>query len=165
MSKTYHVERGALTGAGATKAEAKAALERAIDIAVSHRTAAVEKRLDHVIVVSPAATGWECLTVHPDGHVVFRLFAPHTLSRNDIVRSARLNVAQNAWNAEMSADDECQLICAAGLEGKSSELENWIAFQRAYLRSKAEGLSDAAAFDAACRFPASAATHGNRRDP
>lgn len=74
-------------------------------------------------------------------------------TRADVIASVRLNLAQNAWSANVADDDafvaEAFPHARPGTLGgdRAAELRRWIKFQRGYVRAKAAGLDDCEARD------------------
>lgn len=142
-AKTYFATRGDLTAEGATKAEAKANLDAMINWACQYRHPLVENRFGLLIVISHSSHGWQSIVIDPASRQHggrWESFCGQGMGDyGDVLASARMHAAQNAWTP--AADDE-QHIALAGIAAKEGELRRWIAFQRRYLAAKAQGRSD-----------------------
>lgn len=149
--KVFRVSRGHLYAEGATKAEAKAKLESMIDWALNVASPVVEKRHGLIIVIASTPNGY-C------SHVLAPADLAHGQQRQSMsqnpqgdygaaLQSARNHAAQNAWSPSIADDSE--FVARSGLGDKSSELFNWIGWQRRYAAAKANGATDAAAHEIA----------------
>lgn len=136
MAKMHVVRRGALFGEGATKAEARAALDRQIDWACDHRAATIECRFGLLIIVAADSAGWVHTIVDPAEleHGKQKHSSCHHGQAEiaNVLDSARAHAAQWAWSP--SVDDDSAFIAMAGLRpDRASQMRAWIAFQRNYL--------------------------------
>jgi hypothetical protein len=155
--KTYYATRGALTGEGKSKTEAKADLERQIDWACNHAASVAEWRFGLLLIVSASPNGWQHQIIDPTemqhGKQVHATCLHGQIAYTDALLAARSHAAQNAWNADV-ADDAAFVEQASLNANKASELARWIKFQRGYIAAKAQGYNNAQAFNVANRMPA-----------
>jgi hypothetical protein len=150
--KMVTVERGVLTGQGATKTEAKANLEGQIDWAIAEDKLHVERRFDWLIVIARDNQGWTSKMVDmtaPHGTEFGSSCGQGPALFGKVLMESRLHAGQNAWRHEKN---DAEHIAATGLDAqKERELASWIRFQRAYKAEKDNGATDAEAFERAGR--------------
>jgi hypothetical protein len=157
--KIHHVNRGSLTGEGATRTLAKADLERQTDWACRNRTPHIETRFGHLIIVAAIASGIETRVLRPDEIATHgKLYNCSCFSgQSDMdreIRSARLHAAHLAWTPETM---DVAHVEASGLDAEGKrELGRWITFQRDYTRHIANGKTPGEAHELAGRY------HGQR---
>lgn len=148
--KTVTLTRGWVSAEGATKAEAKANLEKQVDLACSCAALHVEKRFECLIVIAGSAAGYNVKIVHPHdmvngsqhGSSCTYGFQPF----EEVLESARNWAAQNSWSTSV-IDDE-YFIAQSGLKpnaGKQGDLRRWIEWQRRYNDLIADGRTAAEA--------------------
>jgi hypothetical protein len=136
--KTAFVRRGNLYGEGATKREAKAAIERQLDRAAELPSPTVETRFGLVLVLVADPTGWQSTIVDPteskhgDQRQCWSCFGP--VDKEHALSGLRLHAAQRTWTPDV---DDSVHIAAAGLNDRhESEFRYWIKFQRDYIAGR-----------------------------
>jgi hypothetical protein len=141
-------KRGCLTGSGPTMKDAKASLERQIDVALADET-----------VYAP-----QVVTVHREQALVFRypwgyaytmlavkngLVERSTGSNSynfdvplrEVLDGVRFHLAQNAWSPDVQ--DDAHFVAEALLSLKrNDELLSWVRWQRKYAEAKGWGATD-----------------------
>ena len=154
--KTVSVQRGRLYATGATKAEAKANLEKQIDWACENSTHHVEKRFGLILIVTAQVWGFTIQVIDPatvqHGWVFSGTYQYGQVDYHDALTSARNWAAQNAWDKEIEDDEEHVRLSGLG-DSQAEDLRNWIGFQRAYLKLQDEYKSSNECFHEARMMP------------
>lgn len=157
-AKTYYASRGHLSASGASKADAKSALESMVNWACSASSPIVESRFGLLIIVAACPNGYNVAAFDPaelshgQRRDSFCLYGQSSYAT--ALQSGRMHAAQLAWRPDV---DDSAFVVAAGLGDKAPELESWIRFQRSYIAAKLAGHTDSAAFNLAIGLPAAVA--------
>jgi hypothetical protein len=141
-AKTHYAERGAFRIEGASKSEAKANLDSALDWICEQPSSLVETRFGLVLFVSATLYGYETRVIDPaELDHGKRFYSSCQYGRGtfaDMVQHVRNHAAQYAWKAETS--DDSAFVAMTGLNAdKANDLARWIKFQRSYIEFRSAG--------------------------
>jgi hypothetical protein len=150
--KIHRVTRGCLTGEGATKALAKADLEKQIQWVLTEYGITTEVRFGHVLILSAQPGGFQSVVLTPDDLAQHGLSKPCTCfhgmrERPSQLQGLRLHLAQSAWSLDCDDGDH---MLRAGLDSEHRRmLVDWMNWQRRYARNIASGMTPNEAHHAA----------------
>lgn len=154
--KTFHATRASLTAQGATRQEAKANLEKAIDWALDDHRPFIEFRFGCALFASAGPNGWQSSVTFPEdqkhGSARGATCFYGQVDRASVVAAIRQHAASATWTPDC---DDADYASKSGLDDAGQrELIRGFAWQRRAQAALADGATINEAHSIACGLTA-----------